>query len=76
MCECSKPSPGMLMEAARDFQLDLSKSFIIGDKTSDIAAGESVGCVTILVKTGKPGKEEGHCQLCPTILQITCTKQP
>lgn len=58
-CACSKPSPGMLLEAAKDFKLDLSKSFLIGDKTSDIAAGESVGCVTILVKTGKAGKEEG-----------------
>lgn len=58
-CTCSKPSPGMLIEAAEDFKLDLSKSFLIGDKTSDIAAGESVGCVTILVKTGQAGKEEG-----------------
>ena len=58
-CACSKPSPGMLLEAAKDFKLDLSRSFFIGDKTSDIAAGESVGCVTILVKTGKAGKEEG-----------------
>lgn len=58
-CACSKPSPGMLLEAAEDFKPDLSKSFLIGDKTSDIAAGEGVGCVTILVKTGKAGKEEG-----------------
>lgn len=58
-CECSKPSPGMLVEAARDFQLDLSRCFLIGDKTSDIAAGKAVGCVTLLVKTGKAGKEEG-----------------
>jgi len=57
-CICSKPAPGMLLEAAKDFQLDLSKSFLIGDKTSDIAAGESVGCMTILVETGKAGKEE------------------
>ena len=58
-CACSKPSPGMLLEAAKDFELDLSRSFFIGDKTSDISAGESVGCVTILVKSGKAGKEEG-----------------
>lgn len=57
-CECSKPSPGMLLEAAKDFELDLSRSFLIGDKTSDIAAGESAGCMTILVKTGKAGREE------------------
>lgn len=59
-CACSKPSPGMLLEAARDFELDLSKSFLIGDKTSDIAAGKKAGCFTILLKTGKAGKEEGR----------------
>jgi D-glycero-D-manno-heptose 1,7-bisphosphate phosphatase len=58
-CQCSKPSPGMLLEAAREFRLNLSQSFVVGDKTSDIAAGEAVGCVTILLKTGKAGREEG-----------------
>lgn len=58
-CACSKPSPGMLLEAAKDFELDLSRSFLIGDKSSDIAAGKTAGCVAILVKTGKAGKEEG-----------------
>jgi len=64
-CECSKPAPGMLLEAAKDFQLDLSKCFLVGDKTSDIAAGESVGCITILVKTGKGGKEQGAIKVEP-----------
>ncbi|MCK4402226.1 MAG: HAD family hydrolase [Dehalococcoidia bacterium] len=58
-CACSKPSPGMLLEAAKEFQLDLSRSYLIGDKTSDIAVGERVGCVTILLRTGKAGREEG-----------------
>lgn len=57
-CDCSKPSPGMLLEAAKDFELDLNRSFLIGDKLSDIAAGESVGCTTILLKTGKKGGDE------------------
>jgi len=65
MCKCSKPSPGMLMEAANDLRLDLSKSFIIGDRTSDIAAGESAGCATILVRTGEGGKEEGALPVVP-----------
>ncbi|MBI5294907.1 MAG: HAD family hydrolase [Chloroflexi bacterium] len=54
----TKPSPGMLLEAAQDYSIDLSKSFIIGDKTSDIVAGQLVNCTTILVLTGKSGKEE------------------
>lgn len=64
--ECSKPSPGMLRESAKDFGIDLSRSFMVGDKTSDIAAGEKVGCVTILVKTGKAGKEEAAVPVTPT----------
>ena len=59
LCLCSKPAPGMLLEAARDFEIDLTKSFCIGDKTSDIVAGQAVKCLTILVNTGKAGQEEG-----------------
>lgn len=65
-CKCSKPSPGMLLEAARDFGLSLAESYLIGDKTSDIAAGAGVGCETILVATGKAGKEEGAIEIKPT----------
>ncbi len=57
-CNCSKPASGMLLEAEKDYKIDLAKSFMIGDKTSDIVAGETVGCKGILVKTGKGGKEE------------------
>lgn len=63
--DCAKPFPGMLMEASADFGLDLGRSFMIGDKTSDIAAGQRAGCVTILVKTGKAGKEEGALDVSP-----------
>lgn len=56
-CDCSKPAPGMLLEAAKEFEIDCEKSFLVGDKRSDIAAGKAVGCVTILVKTGKAGRE-------------------
>ena len=52
-CECSKPSPGLLLEAARDFEIYLNRSFLIGDKISDIVAGETMGCITILLKTSK-----------------------
>jgi D-glycero-D-manno-heptose 1,7-bisphosphate phosphatase len=42
----------MLLEAARDRAIDLGRSWMIGDKSSDIAAGEAAGCRTILVQTG------------------------
>jgi D-glycero-D-manno-heptose 1,7-bisphosphate phosphatase len=51
-CECRKPQPGMLLQAAREYNLDLSNSFMIGDRISDIVAGHKAGCRTILVRTG------------------------
>jgi D-glycero-D-manno-heptose 1,7-bisphosphate phosphatase len=48
-----KPEPGMLLQAARDFKLDLPASFMIGDKTDDILAGQRAGCRTMLVRTGQ-----------------------
>lgn len=56
-CKCRKPSPGMLIRAADDFSIDLTRSYLIGDKVSDIEAGMNAGCKTILVLTGH-GKEE------------------
>jgi D-glycero-D-manno-heptose 1,7-bisphosphate phosphatase len=48
-CACSKPAPGMLLEAARDYHLDLQHSVFIGDKPSDVAAGRAAGTYTILL---------------------------
>jgi len=52
-CGCRKPKAGMLEKAAKEFSLDLTKCWMIGDKLSDIQAGNSVGCRTIHVLTGK-----------------------
>lgn len=51
-CDCRKPKPGMLKRAEKEFDIDLQKSFLIGDKNSDILAGRYVGCKTCLVLTG------------------------
>lgn len=51
-CTCRKPEPGMLLRAARMHHLSLKDSFMVGDKLTDIAAGKSAGCRTILVRTG------------------------
>ena len=48
-CECRKPKPGMLLQAAKDFNIDLSKSWMIGDSDNDILAGENAGCSTARV---------------------------
>lgn len=55
-----KPNAGMLLEAERDFDLDLARSFMVGDKCSDIESGETAGVRTILVKTGY-GKDATNC---------------
>ena len=48
-CECRKPRPGMLLRAARDLQLDLTRSWMVGDRWRDIDCGHAAGCRTILV---------------------------
>jgi len=51
-CACRKPQPGMLLLAASQLGLDLRRSYLVGDKVSDLQAGMAVGCRTILVQTG------------------------
>ncbi|MDB6107879.1 MAG: family hydrolase [Gammaproteobacteria bacterium] len=51
-CECRKPKPGLLLRAARDFDLDLASSFMIGDRWRDVEAGERAGCRTFYVDGG------------------------
>lgn len=46
-CECRKPRPGLLRQAARDLAVDPSRSYMIGDGVTDIQAGKAVGCTTI-----------------------------
>jgi len=48
-CHCRKPKPGMLLEAAKKWDINLNESFIIGDSWKDIEAGKAVGCATILL---------------------------
>lgn len=51
-CPCRKPKPGMLLEAARQWSLDLSQCVMVGDRWRDIEAGKAAGCKTILVQGG------------------------
>lgn len=49
-CDCRKPAPGMLLDAAEALGLDLASSWIVGDTDSDIAAGRAAGCHTVLIQ--------------------------
>jgi len=52
-CECRKPKPGMILEAKKDFNIDLKNSILVGDKNSDIEAGLNAGIQNLfLIKTG------------------------
>lgn len=54
-CRCRKPRPGMLLDAARDLEIDLAASFMIGDKESDVEAGLAAGCGALRVPFGLKG---------------------
>ena len=53
VCECRKPEPGLLFQAANEHGINLSTSFMVGDRITDIIAGNKAGCRTVLVQTGK-----------------------
>ena len=70
-CNCRKPKNGMIMKAEKDFNLDLTKSILIGDKHSDIQAAYSSN-IGLTVQTGRPSVkynvgEEGACLEVPTV---------
>jgi D-glycero-D-manno-heptose 1,7-bisphosphate phosphatase len=48
-CKCRKPEPGMLIDAAEELKADIFTSYMIGDRWSDILAGKTAGCTTILI---------------------------
>jgi D,D-heptose 1,7-bisphosphate phosphatase len=56
-CHCRKPKPGMLLDAARDFNINLNQSWFIGDADRDIQAGRAAGVQTVAVRTGKGLKD-------------------
>jgi len=57
ICNCRKPKPGMILQATKEHDIDLAKSWIIGDGINDIKAGQDAGCKTILIGRMK-------CDLC------------
>jgi D-sedoheptulose 7-phosphate isomerase len=59
-CDCRKPMPGMLFEAAKKHNIDLAASFMVGDRWRDIEAGYNAGCKTILIDYGYSERSPAH----------------
>ncbi|MDD5382045.1 MAG: D-glycero-beta-D-manno-heptose 1,7-bisphosphate 7-phosphatase [Candidatus Margulisbacteria bacterium] len=57
VCECRKPHPGLIKRAARDLKIDLARSYMVGDKATDIEAGKRAEIKTVFVMSGR-GREE------------------
>jgi len=59
-CDCRKPMPGMIIEAARKHNIDLAASFMVGDRWRDVDAGYNAGCKTILIDYGYSERPPDH----------------
>lgn len=57
ICECRKPRPGMLLKAAEEYNIDLSRSWMVGDGRQDVEAGKNAGCKTALIGREKLGQD-------------------
>ncbi|MBI4085306.1 MAG: HAD family hydrolase [Candidatus Liptonbacteria bacterium] len=60
-CDCRKPKPGMFLKAAKDFDIDFSGSFFLGDSDKDVKPGKAIGCKTIFLKNEHNGEELKNC---------------
>ena len=60
-CQCRKPLPGMLLDAAREAGLDLTASFMVGDRWRDIEAGQRAGCATVFIDYDYAEKRPDRC---------------
>lgn len=72
-CDCRKPEPGMLLQAARDHQIDLANSWMIGDSASDMEAGHRAGCKTLRIQPADR-EPDGKADLQAASLLLAVTK--
>jgi D-glycero-D-manno-heptose 1,7-bisphosphate phosphatase len=64
-CRCYKPKPGMLLDAASDFGIDLNASYMVGDRWRDVGCGKAAGCYTLLI-------DRGYREPLPVAPDVTC----
>jgi D-glycero-D-manno-heptose 1,7-bisphosphate phosphatase len=59
-CDCRKPGTGLIDKAARDLNIDIKQSYVVGDKWSDVELGQKAGAFSVLVRTGYGAGDEGN----------------
>jgi D,D-heptose 1,7-bisphosphate phosphatase len=69
-CECRKPKPGLILKAAKDYNIDLSISYMVGDDLKDVLAGRAAGCVTGYLLSGKPSPEPADTPVYKNLLEF------
>lgn len=62
-CACRKPKPGLLDMAATRWSIDVRRSFMVGDRSSDIEAGRAAGCFTVLIERSYSGRAQAHARV-------------
>jgi D-glycero-D-manno-heptose 1,7-bisphosphate phosphatase len=72
-CTCRKPKPGMILEAAKTYDIDINQSFFVGDKATDVETGKNAGIRTIIVLSGQGVDEvkkieSGNCLIAADLL--------
>jgi D-glycero-D-manno-heptose 1,7-bisphosphate phosphatase len=73
-CSCRKPKPGLLLEAARALDIDLTSSYMVGDRWRDMQAGKDAGCMTFFLDYGYLEKQPEHFDYCVTSLKEAAQK--
>ena len=63
-CECRKPKTGMIDEAVKKYNIDLSKSYMVGDSTMDLELARNAGVKSVLVDTGFAGNDGKYDRIC------------
>lgn len=72
-CACRKPKPGLLLEAAQTYGIDVAQSFMVGDRWSDVAAGQAAGCTTFLLDV--PYNQRERCAADYEVPDLTAAAQ-
>jgi len=72
-CDCRKPSPGALLASAREHNIDLCRSFMVGDRWRDVEAGQRAGCKTVFIDYGYDEKQPKSCDYKVQSLQEAVT---